>query len=107
MDGLIHRHRKMKTQSQNLDKGPWIKVLEKLTLGAGIIGPLMTIPQIFDIYYRHNAAGVSVLSWMAFGILDIPFLLYGFAHKDKPIIVTYILWFIANMTVAIGVLLYR
>lgn len=84
----------------------WMKRLERITITAGIIGPLTVIPQIFVIYSTRNVAGVSALSWFAFGMLDIPFLLYGLIRKDKPIIFTYALWLIANFIVACGALIY-
>lgn len=84
-----------------------IYLLDRATLIAGIIGPVMTIPQLYQIYFFHSAAGVSVISWMAFGILDIPFLIYGIVHKDKPIVITYILWMVANFGVAIGAIAFR
>ena len=83
-----------------------VRWLDRAAIAAGILGPIMTLPQIYQIFYFHNAAGVSVLSWLAFGILDVPFILYGKVHKDKLIFVTYVLWFLANMTVALGAIIY-
>lgn len=111
MDGLIHRHRRKRKEdaipvTPTISKR-WILTLDRITLVAGIIGPITVIPQIFDIYYRHNATGVSIASWLAPGILDIAFLFYGIVHKDKPITVTYTLWLLANFAVAIGAIIYR
>jgi uncharacterized protein with PQ loop repeat len=111
MDGLIHRHHHKRKEGAE-SRAPivskrWVTVLDRVTLVAGIIGPLTVIPQIFDIYYYHNAAGVSVTSWFAPGVLDIAFLLYGIIHRDKPITVTYSLWLFANFAVAIGAIIYR
>lgn len=105
MHGLAHKHLHQH-KSQPRINSLWIVVLEKITIAAGVIGPLMVIPQIYKIYAYHNANGVSALSWFAFGILDIPFILYGYAHKDKPIILTYILWCVANFVVALGAIIY-
>jgi len=110
MQGLIHRHlnkRKSQDSDQHGTEGFWIFILDKLTLAAGIIGPLMVIPQIYKIYSSRNAAGVSALSWFAFAFLDIPFIFYGKVHKDKPIIITYIMFFVANLIVGIGAVLYH
>ncbi len=82
------------------------KTLARITTIAGTIGPLTVIPQIYKIYFVGNADGVSALSWFAFAMLDIPFILYGAFNKDKPIVITYTLWFIANLTVAIGATIY-
>lgn len=109
MHGLIHKRLAERKASESAESphGFWIRLLEKITVVAGVIGPLMTIPQIWDIYYLHHAAGVSVISWFAFGTLDIPFLLYGLVHRDRPIVITYALWFAANFAVAIGAFIYR
>ena len=110
MQGLIHRHkqkRKIASGAAARVSGFWKGLLDKVTLVAGILGPLMVIPQIYKIYSLHNAAGVSALSWGAFAVLDVPFILYGIFHKDKPIITTYTLFCIANTIVAIGAIIYR
>ncbi len=110
MDGLIrhHIHKRKNEGSYPLspDSNIWMKVLEKATIAAGVIGPIMVIPQIYTIYSSHSAAGVSTVSWFAFAILDIPFLIYGIVHKDKPIVITYALWMIANFIVAIGAVIF-
>lgn len=108
MRGLIHRHlHKRKLQARLTNPSPWTNILDKATLLAGVIGPAMTIPQIVKIYAAHNASGVSALSWFAFALLDVPFVLYGMAHKDKPIVITYTLWLAANLIVGIGAVIYR
>jgi uncharacterized protein with PQ loop repeat len=109
MQGLIHRHkhkRKSEAEIQEIYEF-WKKFLDRVTLVAGILGPLMVIPQIYKIFSEHNAAGVSVLSWGAFAILDVPFILYGIFHKDRPIVTTYALFCIANLIVTIGAIIYR
>jgi len=85
----------------------WVRILDNAAIAAGIIGPVMTLPQIWQIYHFQNAAGVSALSWFSFAVLDIPFILYGIAHKNKLILVTYILWFVVNLAVAAGAVMYR
>ncbi|MBI2030257.1 hypothetical protein HYT05_01400, partial [Candidatus Kaiserbacteria bacterium] len=86
--GLFHMS-KRRRGSKSLEPYPspniWIKLLDKTAVMAGIIGPIMTLPQIWQIYHFQNAAGVSALSWGAFAILDIPFILYGFVHKNTLI----------------------
>ncbi len=84
----------------------WIDFLDKSLVFIAIIGPLTTFPQIWKIFSLKSAAGISILSWGSWAILDLPWILYGFIHKDKPIIVAYILWFITNLVVVIGAILY-
>jgi uncharacterized protein with PQ loop repeat len=73
---------------------------------SGIVGPAMTLPQILQIYSSADASGVSAITWTAYALLDIPFIVYGFVHKSTLIRITYVLWCAANLTVAIGAILY-
>ena len=112
MKGLGSDHLHKRTRgSKNLEpypsRDPWIRFLDRVTIVAGVLGPLMTFPQIWQIFYFHSATGVSGLSWAAFGLLDMPFVLYGIVHKNKLIFVTYALWCIANFTVAAGAIIYH
>lgn len=84
----------------------WAKLLYRVTIAAGIISPIMVLPQIYKIYSTHAAAGVSALSWFAFALLDLPFIIYGLVHKEKPIVITYTLFFVGNIVVAIGAVVY-
>lgn len=66
----------------------------------------MTIPQIVKIYLYQDAAGVSILSWGMFALLDTPWILYGLVHKELPIFINYSLWFVMNLIVCIGAIMY-
>lgn len=83
-----------------------LRALDRIVFVAGVIGPLMTLPQLVEIYASHNASGVSPLTWGAYALLDIPWILYGLSHREGPITITYTLWFIFNTLVLVGVLLY-
>jgi MtN3 and saliva related transmembrane protein len=111
MKGIEHHIHRRKRRAAGTEPYPsrsfYLRTLDNVAIIAGIIGPIMTVPQIYDIFSSHSAAGVSGLSWLAFGILDIPFILYGIAHHDRLILVTYILWCTANLTVAFGAIYYH
>ena len=80
--------------------------MDKVIYAVGIFGPVMTIPQIFTIWVEKNASGVSVVSWTAYLVAAFFWLAYGIMHKEKPIIMTYILWIILEAMVVIGALIY-
>ncbi len=107
--GLHHIH-KRKRFHQKLQEYPnpkkSIRLLDKIMLIIAIVGPLFAIPQIFQIFWYKDAAGVSVLSYSFFTIFNILWIFYGVVHKEKPLIVTYILWFISNFIVVIGAAIY-
>ncbi|HVM73642.1 MAG TPA: hypothetical protein VMU13_02050 [Candidatus Paceibacterota bacterium] len=114
MKGIASHHlhgrkriRKTKTLEPYPSSKHLVRLLDRVAIVAGILGPVMTLPQIWQIYHFHDAQGVSLISWVAYGFLDMPFVLYGFVHKDRLIQITYILWCTANLAVATGAIIYR
>ena len=109
MDGIHHIH-KRKRASHSLWEYPhskkWIRSLDKFLLFVAVLSPLVTLPQILRIYVEHNASGVSALTWGLFAFFNIPWILYGVVHKDKPISIGYSLWFVTNVVIAVGALIY-
>ncbi len=86
---------------------PFKRFLDVFIFVVGFVAPIMTIPQLLNVWYYHMTSGVSVISWGAYAVLDIPWIVYGIVHKEKPIVFAYVLWFIANAGVAVGVLAMR
>ncbi len=103
---LHQRKRAVKTAHPYPAKDWRVKVLDRIVFAAGIVGPVMTLPQLQTIYIAHQAAGVSVLSWGAFALLDVPWIVYGIVHRDRTITMTYVLWLIINTAVAVGAIMY-
>jgi uncharacterized protein with PQ loop repeat len=107
---LHHIHKRKRANSQKLKAYPhpnkWINFLDKFLVVVACITPMVTIPQIYSIYWLHQAAGVSAVTWFLFCVGNIPWLLYGIVHKAKPIVLSSIIWFVVNLTVAIGAAIY-
>jgi uncharacterized protein with PQ loop repeat len=102
------RHKYERTQGIKKPRSSrYITFLDKLTFIVGVIGPFTVLPQIYTIFSTHSAAGVSLATWALIFIVTFPWILYGIAHKEKSIVVSFILWEIVNLAVVIGVLLYR
>ena len=108
-DGIHHAHVR-KRLYVNLEPFPhpdFLKrFLDRIIYVVGFLGPAFTIPQVYDIYAFRDATSVSVLSWSAFALLDVVWIVYGIVHKERVITFTYTLWLIANMAVAIGAMVY-
>lgn len=66
----------------------------------------MALPQVALVYVGRDVAGISVVSWLGWAILDIPWIIYGFVHKERPIIITYTLWMAINFSIVIGAIIY-
>lgn len=85
----------------------FIRTIDSVMYIVGIIGPLVSIPQLIEVYGRHNVTGISVSTWIGYTVLTALWLLYGLVHHEKPIITTQILWLIVNVAIVIGAVMYR
>jgi uncharacterized protein with PQ loop repeat len=83
------------------------KNVERFALVAGIIQPLITIPQIIKIYGNQSAADVSLLTWLGYLFFGVTFLIYGLVFKLKPIWIGQIIWVAAQLIVVVGILLFQ
>ena len=84
----------------------WLRVLDVIVYVVGILGPLATIPQVYQIYAFQDAEGVSFITWAAYAVFDLPWVIYAIVHREPPLILCYSLWMFFNILVAIGALLY-
>lgn len=103
--GLRHKHERQ-TRHGNEGTSGYLVFLDKLTFVAGVVGPFTVLPQIYSIFHSHSANGVSLSTWLLIFIVTFPWILYGIAHKDKSIMVSFSLWEVVNLAVVVGVLMY-
>jgi len=82
------------------------KRIEFFALVAGIAQPLITLPQIFEIYSSKSAEDVSLITWVGYLLFGITFLVYGLVFKLKPIWVGQIIWVTMQLITVIGILIY-
>jgi uncharacterized protein with PQ loop repeat len=79
--------------------------IDRVVTAAAFIGPLTSLPQIIEIWFvDESAAGVSVLTWSAFVLMAVVWLLYGLVHKQRPVIISNTLWIIAQSLIVLGAL---
>ncbi|MBX4181502.1 hypothetical protein KW807_01395 [Candidatus Parcubacteria bacterium] len=91
---------------RRIAKGIKHPVLDKVVYCAGIISLTMMAPQLWLIYHTHNASGLAPISWFTLALMDIPWIIYGYVHKEKPLVFIYTMWLISNSLVFIGSVLY-
>lgn len=103
--GLRHKYERKQSLKKQA-RSPYTVFLDKLTFVVGIIGPFTVLPQVYSIFSTHSATGVSLVTWALIFIVTFPWILYGMAHKEINIIISFILWEIVNLAVVVGVLLY-
>ena len=101
-----HGHHHLHKRKRSAKDTKLVRFIDKLVYAAGLFGWIMTIPQVFKIWVEQNAGGVSVLSWLAYAIVGVVWILYGIVHKDRHIIIIYSGFVLLNSFVVIGTLLY-
>lgn len=87
-------------------RSSWKRMLDRVVLGVGVLGPLASLPQVYQVYATQDASGLVAISWGAWAVMNLPWILYGFVHKETPIVMSYSLWFFINSAVGIGALMY-
>lgn len=108
---LRHLHlRKRKHPSIQGDPYPHpsggVRFLDKLLVFVAVVGPLSNIAQIIKIYGEADAEGVSLTSWIFYAVFNVIWIIYGIVHREKVILLAHILWFITQVIVVVGVILY-
>ncbi len=83
------------------------KRIELFALVAGVIQPLITLPQIITIYGNHSANDVSLLTWLGYLLFGITFLVYGVVFRLKPIWIGQIIWVLMQTIIVIGIFMYQ
>ena len=103
----IHkRKRKKKKMEPYPHNHPFKRFMDKFVYVIGIAGPLIASTQVYKIYHDQTAAGVSVTTFAFNAFMNMTWMMYGFLHKEKPIIASAFLWFLIDLLVAIGVVIY-
>ncbi len=82
------------------------KVLRRLLGGMSVFTMLMTIPQVLTIWVRHQAAGVSILSWSAYLASAMLWLWFGITKHDSNIYLPCLGWIALDAAVIVGVVVY-
>ncbi len=78
-------------------------LIDWLVYIGAVVEPIMTIPQIYDIWVNGQTA-TSLLTWGSYLFFAIVWLLYAIKYEIKPLILTEILWVGFQGLVVIGLL---
>jgi len=92
---------------KTVDVSSWRRYLDAATYVVAFYGPIVSLPQVWKIWVYKTSEGVSMFTWGAFIISTTIWLLYGVQHKQKPIIITSILWLVVEVLIVTGGFLYR
>jgi uncharacterized protein with PQ loop repeat len=81
--------------------------LERIVRLLSVLTMLMTVPQVLTIWVGGNAAGVSLVSWLAYLFAAFLWFVYGLQKHDKTIYLACVGWVILDAAVVIGVIVHR
>lgn len=109
----VENHHRIHENVQDKDKFALIhnkksvKIIDEWVMVVGVLSPLTSIPQIFQIVTTQDSQGVSIATWILYIFLGMFWLVYGIAHEEKPIIVNNTLWIIFEVVIVSLILVYR
>ncbi|MFA5953836.1 MAG: PQ-loop domain-containing transporter [Candidatus Pacearchaeota archaeon] len=107
----LHHISKRKRIHHNYEPYPhpnkWKRFLDIVIYFMGFASPVLTIPQILKIWIEKNSYSLSLVSWLTYLIGSIIFFLYALVHKEKPLIIIYLVSIIVNLAVVVSIILFR
>lgn len=108
-DGLHHAHLRKRAAAPGAHppaRQRLIRLMDRCLVVVGVLGPLMTLPQILKIFGERSAAGIALPTWGFYVVGNAFWIAYGIVHRERPIVVTYVGWLIVNSIVVTGAVLY-
>ncbi len=81
--------------------------LDVLIYPIAIAAPLALVPQVWHLYSTHDVSGLSLPTWAILAVLNVTWILYGKAHRERPVVITNVALCLLNSAVAVGIVLYQ
>lgn len=85
------------------DTAPPIHGLERVLRGLSIVTMLMTLPQVYAVWFARDAGGVSLASWATYLLSACLWLVYGLKKRDPTIYVACIGWILLDAAIVAGI----
>ena len=97
MDG--HHHLSLrKRMHERLEPYPhpdaFKRFLDKIMMGVALIGPLATLPQVYQVFMTQDTKGLSLVTWTVWVLLSCVWLVYGLLHKEMPIVLSNLIYIV-------------
>jgi hypothetical protein len=77
---------------------------EKILGLVMFVGPLMTLPQIYSIWFE-SSEGVSILTWLTYFLTQVFWFIHALKINDKLDIISGLLWLIVDLMIIVGLVL--
>lgn len=73
---------------------------------VALAGPVMTLPQIYDIWIKKTSS-LNVVTWGGYLTIGFVWLFYGLVHKEKMIIFSNMIGIVTTGLVFLGAMMYQ
>lgn len=83
------------------------RFLDKIMMGVALIGPLATLPQVYQVFMTQDTKGLSLVTWTVWVLLSCVWLVYGLLHKEMPIVLSNLIYIILQGAVVVAILMYN
>jgi uncharacterized protein with PQ loop repeat len=83
------------------------RIFEDIMYSGSILGPLVILPQLIQIWLYQNVQGVSTLTWSLLAVGSFLWFLYGLMHDEKPLALANFMLVICDVLVVVGVFINR
>ncbi len=109
MLGLHHLHARKRLYN-NLEQYPsrsFLKyLLDRAMYGVAIITPLALLPQALQVHSLQSADGLALSTWILLTGVNLMWALYGYVHREIPIIIANVALMILHAFIIYGIVLY-
>lgn len=95
---LIYLSQMLKTKKNT-------KSIDRWTMIIGLCVPFVTLPQLYTAITASSIVGISLLTWSFYSLQAGIFAIFGFSHKSKPLIYTYVPLFVVQFCIVITILI--
>jgi uncharacterized protein with PQ loop repeat len=83
------------------------RFFDRLMIVVGTLAPLALLPQIYQVFVHHDVAGLSLLTWISLGIINLLWAVYGILHRELPIFVANFGMSFLDFSIVFGIFLFR
>jgi uncharacterized protein with PQ loop repeat len=87
------------------DPGPEVTGLDRVLRVFSVLTMLMTVPQVYAVWFGRDTGGVSLASWATYLVSACLWLVHGLRKKDKTIYVACFGWIALDAAIVAGVLM--
>lgn len=84
-----------------------VRIMDTLAYCASSLSLFFTLDQVRIIWINHTVEGVSLFAWLFYTNSAFIWLLYGYVHKDRVLIITNCAWVLFSLSIVVGIILFR